>query len=357
MAAKKQKSSSSRSKSTKAIKGLLPRRVVRYLAIVGFVFAVVMSIIGDWFVHHSREWLAEKEATWPSFIVGPLNYFGDRAGDTTDALGWTGTDVVYSFDEAAPTGSVFYAGAPVRVSAPAPSDIQVLDRGDFVVGWSPSLKHPVWVAYHVPQYADYDIHTRPSTFKKDPSVPSTPASSAYTGSNYDRGHMAPNHAIATRFGEDAQKRTFLTSNISPQTPNLNRGPWRNVELRIADYWAKHYGEIWVIVGAHSPQGVTREQIPGTGIDVPAGFYQIIVAQNNEEVRAMAVYMPQQISSTAFPTRYLVSIDELETLTGLDFFPEMPDFIQKPLEAQIPTRMWPVGFLDAIGLFFERFHSF
>lgn len=332
------------------------RRFARRVVFAAAILVVILCAVGDWFVHHPKDWLDAKTDTWPHFATDALSYAGDRTGDLTDALGWTGHDAVYDYDEEAPTGAVFFAGAPRRVGPPAPADIVVLQRGEFAVGWSPSFRHPVWAAYHVPPEALHPSDVRP-TFQRDRGVASSPAANAYDRTGYDRGHMVPNHAIASRFGEVAQKKTFLMTNIAPQAPSLNRGPWRNVEVRIADLWTARYGEIWVIVGAVSENGVNRETLQGSNIDVPIGFYQIVVAQTPEGVRALAVYMPQDIAPDAFPTRQIVSIDELERMTGLDFLPDLPEFIQNPLEAEVPTRLWPVRPFDVFRLILERFKSF
>ena len=334
----------------------LARRIARWTAVAIVASQLVLAGLGDWFVHHPREWIAAKCESLPRFVTTPLLAYGDRVGDFTDALGFTGTDVVYEYDEDAPNGSVFFAGEPKRVSGPAPSDIQVLQRGDFAVAWSPSLKHPVWVAYHVPPRGDSSATADPAdplkrpSFQKDRSVESSPSASAYEGSGYDRGHLAPNYAIATRFGEAAQKRTFLMTNIVPQTPSLNRGAWRDVEHRIASLWSGRYGEVWAIVGALPGRG---ERLP-SGVEIPAAFYQVVVAQTEDGVRALAVVLPQNIPQNAYPTRYIVSIAELESLTGIDFLPELDSFIAKPLKAQTPTRMWPVGFLGSLKLIAARF---
>ena len=267
----------------------------------------------------------------------------------TDAFGWTGHDAVYDFDEPAPEGRVFFAGAPRRIGPPAPDDVQVLDRGEFVIGYSPKLRHPAWVAYHVPPQARFPHDKRPN-FHKDKSVPSSPAAGDYSGTGYDRGHMAPNYAMETRFGKDVQKRTFAMTNVSPQAPALNRGPWREMEHRIADLWTAKYGEIWVVVGAltRSGQGA-RETLSGTSVEVPESFYMVVAAQTADGVRALAVLLPQTAGYGTFPVHHILTIDKLEELTGFDFFPEMPAFLQDALESDLPTRLWPIRFFDAFKL--------
>ena len=144
----------------------------------------------------------------------------------------------------------------------------------------------------------------------------------------------------------------MTSNIAPQSPALNRGVWRDVEHRIADLWTARYGEIWVIVGCISPQ--VGKTLGGTDIDVPKSYYQVIVAQEGMDVRALAVLFDQSVGWKDWAARHIVTIDELEKLSGLDFNPELPSFIQEPLEADLPNRLWPIRWQDILKQISLRF---
>lgn len=326
------------------------RRFMRRFALITVLMYLLLSLIGGWYVSHPWQWISDKRDDLPRIVTGPLEYFGDRAIMLTDGLGLTGQDAVYELGEPPPSGSVFFAGPPVRIGAPAVSDVRMIDKGEFIVGWSPSLRHPLWVAYRVPAEKAYEAGKRPS-FRADASAPGSPAASAYKGTGYDRGHMAPNYAIATRFGTEAQKETFCMSNVAPQKPGLNRGPWREIEHRIAELWTAKYGEIWVIVGA--VPGDPEDRLP-SGIDVPKAYWQLIVAQSSDGVRALALYLPKNIPFSAFPVHNIVTIDELERRTGLDFLADLPNFFEKPLEAHLPTRLWPVRFVDVFKLIGLRF---
>jgi len=313
----------------------------------------LLAYVAVWFVHHPKSWIDRMCERYPRFITAPLLCVGSSIGDITDALDWTGHDAVYEYDTEAPSGSILFAGIPRHIAQPAPNDIVVLDRGEFQVGWSPKLRHPVWCAYHVTKEARHEAGKRPN-FSRDKSVASAPAPSSYERSGYDRGHMAPNYAIVTRYGEAMQKLTFLMTNISPQSPSLNRGVWRNLEHRIADLWTARYGEIWVIVGCiSSPAG--RETVSGTDIDVPEEYYQLVVAQDGLDIRALAVLIPQSVPYGAYAARYLLTIDELEERTGLDFLPELPEFIQSPLESELPSRLWPIRPRDLFSLILMRYN--
>ena len=335
------------------------RLIARIVSITLVLAVIACCAVGDWYVHQPREWLESHRA----FYTAPLWYFGNRTAFITDAFGWTGHDAVYDFDENVPSNEVFFAGAPERVCDPAPNDIVVLDRGTFKIGWSPSLRHPVWAAYHVVKDARFDALKRPN-FQKDHSVASSPAANDYARSGYDRGHLVPNRAIVTRYGPDEQEKTFLMTNIAPQRPPLNRGPWREMEQRIADLWTARYGEIWVVVGTVSPTA-ERKTLENATIDVPTQFYMLIAAVEAKkerkseeepvgEVRALAVLLPQTAEVDAFPVHNIVTVNELEAATGLRFFPDMPKFLARPLKADRPTRLWPIRWQDIVKLILLRF---
>ena len=354
MSAARKKSAARRGAgASRARAGRAARFSARKLALWGGISLstlwLALGCLGNWFVHHPRAWIDEARRDSP-VTAAVMLWFGSPFGDLTDALGWTGHDVVYDYDDVIEPGTVCFAGTPVRTGDPAPDDITVLDRGEFKVGWSPRLQHPVWVAYHVPAERRFPDGTRPN-FTKDRSAAASPAAGDYSKTGYDRGHMAPNHAIVSRFGEEAQKKTFLMSNITPQSPALNRGVWRDVEHRIADLWTARWGEIWVVVGCIPSD--SRETLSGTGIDVPRQFFQVIVAQEGTDVRALALLFDQDVAKDAWPARHIISIDHLEELTGLDFMPELELFME-PLEAEEPTRLWPIRFRDIFRKIAIRF---
>lgn len=326
------------------------RRIARIAAATILAVLVAWSVAGVWYVHHPRPWLDARRAQWPVFVTTPLLWVGEPLGDLTDGLGLTGEDAVCATDRPAPSGETLFAGAPVRRGPPAPDDLETIDRGDFIVCWSKRLRHPVWCAYHVPVASRFDVGRRPG-FRIDRDADGSPKGTDYARSGYDRGHLAPNYAVASRFGPEAQKDTFLMSNIAPQSPSLNRGVWRDIEHRIAELWTAKWGEVWVIVGCLS-EG--KETLSGTDIDVPTRFWQLVVAQRGSEVRALAFLVEQEVPWRAYPARYLVTIDELEELTGFDFLAELEDGFEDRLESALPSRVWPVRFTDIAAQL--RLHS-
>ena len=120
---------------------------------------------------------------------------------------------------------IVYAGEPQATTYK--NNLTILANKGFVVGYDQKRLNPAWVAYKVFQIAPDSVSPkRPSHFEEDERLTVQVSHEDYTHSGYDRGHMAPNYAIATRYGKKAQLQTFLTSNITPQKHTLNDGIWK-----------------------------------------------------------------------------------------------------------------------------------
>jgi len=294
---------------------------------------------GNWFAHQP----SEVRAAFGS-AESVLEALGAITADWTDALGLTGDDVSIPYlAPIAPQQGPLPFGVPVVANkAKSPDDIVVLKRQGYWVGWSPSLRHPLWSAYAVPVAKLLEMPPPRPPFEADAEAPRSPQPADYTRSGYDRGHLAPNYLIATRYGKSAQKETFLMSNIAPQRPDLNRGPWRGLEQIVADDLSAIGDTLWVITGVvpDTKQRLPKRQGQEPNVAIPAGFYKIVAAVHDNRLRVLSVYMDQEISS-AKRTRYCFrSVDAIEAMTGLDFFPALSKERQQALESPEPNRFWP-----------------
>jgi DNA/RNA endonuclease G (NUC1) len=98
---------------------------------------------------------------------------------------------------------------------------------------------------------------------------------------------------------------------------------------------EHYDGSQTVVDA---QGI--ERLERSGVAVPEGFYKILVAEGPDgQVQTLAFLMPQKISETDTPDKYLTSIDEIERQTGLDFLAHLPDDVEVRLESKQADKMW------------------
>lgn len=229
------------------------------------------------------------------------------------------------------------AGEPQRTSFP--HELRTLHNAAYTVGYCDALDNPAWVGYRV-----FDVKgnphppRRPEQFFVDPRTAARVESSDYNASGYDRGHMAPNFAIGTRFGREAQLETFKMSNVCPQRHRLNAGLWKDLELKIADNYTGRYGQVWVIDGPVFGPLDRLQRINGK-VPVPEAFYMIVIQQHEGGVRAEGFILDQEVPASGALTPYIVSIREIERRTGLKFFPKLGRNAQDRLEAPTPTAVW------------------
>jgi endonuclease G len=221
--------------------------------------------------------------------------------------------------------------------------VTVLRNEAYLVGYSESRKDPLWVAYHV-IHMDKPFHLeRPrGNFLTDLRTQARVTHEDFTGSGFDRGHMAPNAAIAHCFGAAAQRETFLLSNICPQAGNLNEKVWAELEraeLAYADAPGAP-GDVYVLDGPVFPDisggGTVRKT--RTGIAIPTAFYKILIEAPSGRPRAFSVIMPQTVRGTELPGQFLTSIGEIEKETHLTFLPDLPAAEAATLKAKVAP-MW------------------
>ena len=227
-----------------------------------------------------------------------------------------------------------YAGFPEITNYP--NSLLVLLNEGYVAGYDEIRGVPAWVAYRVFKVDDYSTHPRPRRFLVDERSGNLISHDHYTNSGYDRGHMAPNFAIATRYGREAQLETFLMTNIIPQSPQLNREWWARVESLIARDYSKSFGEVWVITG---PIFKEKGNWINNAVKIPSHNFMIIKVVVNSELWMMAFLVPQDIEGNEPLEPYLASVNEVEQLTGLNFNPLLsPDFADS-IEKAIPLMLW------------------
>nr|WP_286009737.1 DNA/RNA non-specific endonuclease [Salinicola sp. S1-1-2] len=212
---------------------------------------------------------------------------------------------------------------------------RVLRNDGFLVGWSDLRAEPLWVGYSLHRVEDPRSQPRPDRFTQDWRSLWPITSEDYTGSGYDRGHLAPNYAMSVVHGREAQLSSFQMTNITPQRPKLNRQLWQRLEEAVIDDFVPRFGGVWVIAGpVFDDQWLHRIGFS----QVPIAFYKILIVPG-ETPRALAFLMPQDVSGNEPLDRFLVSIDEIEARTGLDFFPQLPAETERELERRVDASGW------------------
>lgn len=220
------------------------------------------------------------------------------------------------------TTNLIYAGQPISTQA-----VLVLTNQGYIVGYSEEQKCPLWVCYRIDNVTNLTAPPRPGSFRVDKRTASKVKPSDYTNTGYDRGHLAPSYGIGLMWGAEAQRETFLMSNVIPQDPALNRGPWKKLELLVAKKWSKHSTRLWIITGPIFNRAHTNHI---NGIKLPGGSYKILLNEG-ERLSVLAFGIPQNVNVRDEPEQFLLNVDAIETLTGLDFFHELPDELENRIE--------------------------
>lgn len=211
---------------------------------------------------------------------------------------------------------------------------QIVKHTYYTLSYSEENEQAEWVAYMITSIRAKGNLKRADKFVPDPLVQTQSAQPQdYKKSGYDRGHLAP--AADMKFNVVAMKECFYMSNMSPQFPAFNRGIWKQLEEKVRD-WALKFDTLYVITG-----GVLKNinnRIGANQVSVPGYYYKIILKYSAKEQKAIAFYFPnQKLNQPIF--NYVVSIDKIEAITGIDFFPKLPDQIENKLESEINTNVW------------------
>lgn len=217
---------------------------------------------------------------------------------------------------------------------PSSTTNQIIKHKYYSLSYNEKHEQAEWVAYALkPAYLKKIDRKRPY-FIYDKLVKTKSANYRnYKKSGYDKGHLLP--AGDMRFSLDAFNDTFFTSNISPQNHDFNAGIWNRLEQKTR-YWTKKYGTLYVITG-----GILKENLKTIGtenVSVPNQFYKILLDYTEPEIKAIAFLMPNKDVNKAL-YKYVVSIDKIEKLTGIDFFPNLPDNIENTLESKNDYKGW------------------
>lgn len=236
------------------------------------------------------------------------------------------------------------------------------DNGD---GKSDKWAIPHWVAYEIKKYQGElkKAPNRPPKWITDINLNNqsiAPKDESYHFSKkfredhpdspqlgYDRGHMCMK-LHAWRLGENAYWNTHTVLNACPQKAKFKQGIWLDLEKKTAE-WADDFNSVWIIAGPIIYNNIPSKWLGEKEknevlIAIPDAFFKIIVREIGGRPDVLAFIYPQagigyKRSGGYDHTPYLTSVDIIEVLTGLDFFPNLPENIEDEIESLIQIRLW------------------
>lgn len=209
-----------------------------------------------------------------------------------------------------------------EVGYPEGGEVEIVEHSAIVLGYAEDHEQAAWVSHIVLPEIEHGDVSRTNDFRKDSLVSTGTAVRAdYWYSGYDRGHLAPSADF--RWSEKALSESYFYSNMAPQLPELNREKWAQLENLIRDYVIKHHEQVYVVTG-----GVLVDYLPiiknegrKNEVSVPQLFYKVVLDYSGDEKRGVAFLMPNDECPEPLML-YAVSIDSVEQITGLNFFPAL-----------------------------------
>jgi endonuclease G, mitochondrial len=215
----------------------------------------------------------------------------------------------------------------------------LMQKPQFALGYHRDKGGPRWVSWHL---GNLDLGSAPrcDCFSSDTSLPSgwyRVTSSSYTSTGYDRGHMCPSADRTATSADNAA--TFKMTNILPQTPDNNQGPWAKFEDYCRSLIASGK-ELYIISGGDD----FKATIDGGRVEVPAYTWKVVMVLNEgssdlsrvtTSTRLIALDIPNTSGIRANDWRvYRTSVDQIEAWTGFNFFSNVSSTTQSVIESKV-----------------------
>ena len=210
----------------------------------------------------------------------------------------------------------------------------LLERMGYCLSYNPNLLIPNWVAWHLTaEHVNGDC-PRDNTYYEDEDVSIPRATNAdYKGSGWSKGHMCP--AGDNKWDEKAMKESNLLTNICPQDRSLNSGLWNRIEQDCRK-WAQKYGELYIVCG---PVLLNREHetIGPNKVVIPEAFFKVILRLKPKPTAIGFVVRNDEGKKKK--DQYVNTVDDVERITGIDFFPFLEDSVEDIVEASLNIDNW------------------
>lgn len=213
----------------------------------------------------------------------------------------------------------------------------ILHRKGYTTSYNKDLKIPNWVAWELTPEKLVERESRSDKFLPDPDLPEDEAvtTNDYKGAGLDRGHLCP--AGDNRWNWKAMQESFYMTNICPQDHNLNRGDWKELE-EACRLWAQREGKIYIVCGPILYNQKHRTIGKQHRITVPEAFFKVVLCMNSKSPKAIG-FIYKNASGNHPLDSYVNSVDEVERITGIDFFPSLPNEVEEKVEATYDLRLW------------------
>jgi endonuclease G len=213
---------------------------------------------------------------------------------------------------------------------------QILKRQGYTTSYNSSTKNPNWVAWHLTKSHTYGSFQRSSeVFTEDAEAQGGRATNNdYYNSRFDRGHMCP--AGDNKWSQQAMTESFLFTNVCPQNHGLNKYEWNDLEILCRD-WAREYGAVDIVCGPIYEKGGEQKTIGRNKVWVPDAFFKVVLCRQGNPKAIGFIY--RNIGQKQKMADAVYTVDQIEQMTGIDFFPSLDDKTENRIEAEANLADW------------------
>lgn len=209
-------------------------------------------------------------------------------------------------------------------------------RASYTVSYNHKTKQPNWVAWILTaDETNGPINKKDYDFEDDDDIPDPKGyKSDYFTSGYDRGHLCP--AGDNKWDSAAMHDCYLMTNMCPQTSSMNSGIWNSIEKRCRT-WAEKYGEIYIVCGPLFI-GTDHKTIGKNKVVVPEAFFKVVLCMGDYP-KAIGYICYNQGQAGSDISDFVKTVDEIEEVTGYDFFSQLPDSLENHIEGTCDLSLW------------------
>ena len=228
---------------------------------------------------------------------------------------------------------------PMKMELPAYNqNAFIIDYSGYTVSYDEASRLPVWVAYELTsEETDGPVNRGGRNFRPDEGINKVQADQFdYRGSGWSRGHMAP--AGDFKWDDSAMSDTFYYTNCCPQDETLNNGSWQTLEKKVRSI-ARLYNKVYVVTGPIIGEN-QYGRIGFHNVVVPDAFYKALLIQENASFHGIGFVMNNNSSPQYLKDCYM-SINKLEDISRLDFFPDLNDSIEETVEDIVDLSIWKI----------------
>ena len=322
---------------------IIPILLLLALAIWGYTYKKdEMRDLGMGAIVDQTDKVVDKTS---DYVDDVTDYLGDATKDLSKEAKRIHKDVVETVKEGAAEAETATKKAVAKVTnrkLELPARLKhtperIVEHTGFTLSFNREHNNPNWAAWELTADEAKGTLPRANDFEPDPKLPENHqvTHADYTRSGYDRGHMVP--AADMKWDSKAMNDCFYMSNICPQTHALNAGGWETLESACRR-WAKQEGSVYIVCGPIYKGNKHKTIGKDLKITVPEGFFKVVLSMREGKEKAIGFYYANSNAKQTME-QTATTVDEIEALTGMDFFINIDDHLEERIESTFSLKQW------------------